>query len=153
MKKTKFTVIDAVIIIAVILVLTLGAVKFMPGLLGGKTDSAINCTVLISSAEPELGEAIKVGDAVTLSLTEKDGGIVSDVVVKPAEKIAFDSIKGEYIRQEIDNKCDIEVTVAADAKVSDTAITVGSTVLKVGAETTVRGKGYAAMGYIIEIED
>lgn len=153
MKKSKFTAVDAVIILVAVLVLVVGAMKLAPRFMNKTTGDAVDCKILISSAEPQLGEAIKVGDEVTLSLTEKDGGVVKDVVVRPAEKIAFDSIKGEYVKQEIDNKCDIEVTVSVQANISDTAVTVGSTVLKVGAETPVRGKGYAAMGYAIELND
>lgn len=152
-KKAKFTVIDALIIAVVLVILGIGGVKALPMLTNTSETQKVECTVLLASVEKELAEAMKVGDNVTMSLTEKDGGVIKNIKVTPATKTVFDSISGEYVTQHIENKCDISVTVEADAVVTDTAVTVGSTVMKVGAETTVRGKGYASMGYMTVIND
>lgn len=152
-KKVKFTVIDALIIVVVLAALAVGGIKVLPMFTNSQETQKVECTVLISSAEKALADAMKVGDKVTMSLTEKDGGIIKNIEVTPATKTVFDSISGEYVAQKIENKCDISVTVEADAVVSDTAVKVGSTVMKVGAETTIRGKGYASMGYMTVIND
>lgn len=149
----KFTVMDVIIIAVAAAVIAAGAYVLAPKFIDRAEGGKVECTVLISSGEWELAEAMQVGDTVTMSLTEKDGGVITGIDARPAEKTVFDSISGTYVTNELDNKCDIYVTVEADAKVSDTAVTMGSTVLKVGDETPVRGKGYAAMGYTIAIND
>ena len=152
-KKAKFTVIDALIIIVVLAVLVVGGIKVLPMFTNTAKTQKVECTVLLASVERALADAMKVGDDVTMSLTEKDGGVIKNIEVTPATKTVFDSISGEYVTQQIENKYDISVTVEVDAVVSDTAVKVGSTVMKVGAETTVRGKGYASMGYMTVIDD
>lgn len=152
-KGKKFTAVDVIIILVVLAALAFAAMKGIPMLKSGTEETDAECTVLISNVEKELGEAMQVGDTVTMSLTEKDGGVIKDVQIKPAELSAYNSISGEYITQTIADKYDIYVTIGVKAKESDTAITVGSTIIKVGSETPVRGKGYAATGYTIDIED
>lgn len=151
--RAKFSVIDIVIILVILAVLALGAKILLPKFISSGDEKTVECTVLLSSVEKELAEAMKPGDKVTMSLTEKDGGIIKSVDAKPAEKSIFDSISGTFVTQELDNKCDIYVTVEVEAKITDTAVTIGSTALKVGAETPVRGKGYASNGFCIAVND
>ena len=110
-------------------------------------------TVMLSEKEPEYGNAIKKGDKVTISFTEKDGGVVKDVRVEQAKKQAYNSIDGTYSMEPVENKVDVYVTIEAEATASDTAVKTGDTALKVGTEVPVRGKGYAAMGYIITLNE
>lgn len=152
-KKIRFTVIDAVIILVVLAVVVVAGMKILPMITRPSDTRTISCTVLLADKEKELAEAMTIGDNVTMSLTEKEGGTITGVDVTPAKKAVFDSISGTYVTQEIPNKCDIYVTVDVDAKLTDTAVKSGSVAFKVGAETPVRGKGYAALGYMIAIND
>lgn len=149
----KFTVIDILIVIVLIAVIAIGGYILVPKILNNEELKNVECTVLLNDTEKELAEAMKVGDEVTMSLTEKDGGVIKNIEVKPAEKTELNIMSGEYVQQTLDNRVDIYVTVDMKASVTDTSVKVGSTVFKVGAETTLRGKGYAAMGYVIVIND
>lgn len=149
----KFTVIDILIVVVLIAVIAIGGYILVPKMLNNEELSSVECTVLLNDAEKELAEAMEVGDKVTMSLTEKDGGVIKNIEVKPAEKTELNIMSGEYVQQTLDNRVDIYVTVDMKASVTDTSVKVGSTVFKVGAETTLRGKGYAAMGYVIVIND
>ncbi len=149
----KFTVIDILIVIVLIAVIAIGGYILVPKMLNNEELKNVECTVLLNDTEKELAEAMKVGDEVTMSLTEKDGGVIKSIEVKPAEKTELNVMSGEYVQQTLDNRVDIYVTVDMKASVTDTSVKVGSTVFKVGAETTLRGKGYAAMGYVIVIND
>lgn len=152
-KKVKFTVIDALIILVVLAVAVIGAKKLFPMISNGADSEKVDFTVLVQKEDMGFADAITVGDNVTVSLTEKDGGIVKDVKAEPAVTMAYNSIDGTYANEIIDGKYDIYITIEADAKVSDLAVKTGGTALKVGAETPVRGKGYASMGYVISIDD
>lgn len=152
-KKIKFTVIDALIILVVIAAIAIAAVKFAPSLFIKTEKSTAEFTVLIAEKEIGLADAMSVGDRVTLSLTEKDGGVIKNIESKPAEKVTFNSIDGSYQIARIEDKRDIYVTVEADVDVSDLAVKTGGTEIRVGEEIPVRGKGYATQGYIITVEE
>ena len=153
MKKSKFTVIDAVIIIAVLAVVIIGGKILLPRFMTPSDTRTVSCTVLLSDKEHALAESMQVGDRVTMSLTEKDGGVITGIDVTPAKKTIFDSISGTYVTQNVDDKCDIYVTLDVEAQVSDIAVKSGSVVLQVGSETPIRGKGYASTGYMIALDD
>ncbi len=152
-KKAKFTVIDAVIILVVLAVIAVAAVKLAPSMFIKTEKSKAEFTVMISEKDQGFAEAMHVGDKVTLSLTEKDGGVIKNIETKTAEKLAFDSIDGSYKIQPIEDKLDIFVTVEADVEASELAVKTGGTEIRVGEEIPVRGKGYATEGYIVEVSE
>ena len=152
-KKVKFTVVDAVIILILIAVLAVGAMKLLPRFLHRADMQKVTFTVMCAQSDENFAKAITVGDNVTISLTEKDGGVVKDVKAEPAKAIAYNSMEGTYSNEVIDGKEDVYVTIEADMSVNDLALKAGGTPVKVGAEIPVRGKGYASMGYVIEIND
>lgn len=150
--KKKWTVIDTLI---VILVLAVAAVAYLKL---GKTSvpsekSTIEAVMLISGQEPSFADALTVGDSITMSLTEKDSGILKDVRVEPAKGMVYSSIDGTYRMEEIPNKIDVYATIELECDVSDYAFTVGSTDIRIGTYTPFRGKGYATYGYIVEINE
>lgn len=150
--KKKWTVIDTIIVILV--VVAAAAAYMMFGNKGGTGKKATaEIVVMITNQPPELAEAMSEGDTVTLSLTEKDSGILKGVRTETAKAMAYNSIDGTYSNEEIEGKVDIYATVEVDCSVSDYAITVGSTPLKVGTDIPFRGKGYATQGYVIEINE
>ncbi len=152
-KKARFTVVDAVIIVVVLAAVVIGAIKLLPSLINTAETEKVDFTVLIQNEDESFADAVTVGDRVTISLTEKDGGIVKDVRTEPAKTLAYNSIDGTYANEVIDGKYDVYVTVEADMEINDLALKAGGTPVKVGAEIPVRGKGYASMGYVIEIND
>lgn len=152
-KKAKFTVIDTVIIIVVLAALAVGVKKILPSVLHPANEEKVTFTVMLQREDESFADAITVGDNVTISLTEKDGGVVTDVRSEPAQAIAYNSIEGTYANEIIEGKEDVYVTIEADMSVTDLALKTGGTAVKVGAEVPVRGKGYASMGYVIEIND
>lgn len=152
-KKVKFTVIDAVIILAVIIAVGIGAVKILPKFLNNSKNETVEFTVLVQNKDSDFADAITIGDSVTISLTEKDGGKVKEVKPEPAKTLAYNSIENTYSNEVIEGKTDVYITIEADTSVSDLAVKAGGTAIKVGTEIPVRGKGYASMGYVIEIDD
>ena len=150
-KKAKFTAIDAIIILVILAVIVVGAIKILPSFTNGSEKEKVDFTVMVQNKDEDFANAITVGDDVTISLTEKDGGVVKNVESKPAVTMVYNSIDGTYSNEVIEGKYDVYVTIEADTDVS--AIKAGSTAVKVGAEIPVRGKGYASTGYVIGIDD
>ncbi len=152
-KKVRFTVIDAVIIIVLLAAAVFACLKLLPSVMTSGEHRTVDFTVLVQNEDESFADAITIGDRVTISLTEKDGGTVKAVETKPAQTLAYNSIDGTYANETIESKCDVYVTIEADMDISDLALRAGGTPVKVGAEIPVRGKGYASMGYVIEIND
>ncbi|MBQ9280050.1 MAG: DUF4330 family protein [Clostridia bacterium] len=80
---------------------------------------------------------------------------IGTIVAKDYEKSKRYSVSQdtrEIVETELEDKIDIILTVEANATVTDKKISVGEYPLKVGNEAYIKGKGYAAGGYIISIE-
>ncbi len=153
MKKAKFTVIDALIVIAVICAAAVCAVKVFPSLMSGSESAEAEFTVLVSSADNGFSESMSVGDVISLSYKDKVDGVITAIESEPAQVMTFDSINGVYNYEDVPDKEDIKVTVRADVEVNDfTVMADDSTPVKVGVEMPIRGKGYVTSGYVIESE-
>lgn len=152
-RKKKWTVIDTVIVIVVIAAAAAGF-KMLGGKIGHGEKTSITAQILIANKNPELGEAIKgaIGQDVTLSLTEKDSGVIKDVSIAPASIMVYNSMEGAYRMQTLEDTVDIIATVEIDVEENDYAFTAGSTYIKVGNSTPFRGKGYATDGTVIVID-
>lgn len=152
MMKNKWTVIDTLIVIAVLVV---GVVLFK--VFGGSVDAGdkttIEAVVMIGDIDPQVADAIGEGDKITVSLTEKDSGTLVKVEKKPAEKMVFNSVTGVYALTEDESNVDLFATVRLDVTESDLAYSTGSTFVKVGEKMPFRGKGYALEGYVFEINE
>lgn len=152
-KSKKWTIIDTVIVIIAAAALVVVWMLFGPKLTEKTTNQKVAFTVMIQDREKGLADTMKAGDKVTLSLTEKDGGVITGVHTQPTVAMVYDSIDGSYRNEVNDEREDIYIDIEADCTVSDKAIQTGDTKIKVGQEIPVRGKGYASNGYVIEIED
>ena len=150
--KKKWTVIDTLIVIAVIAAGVFAVKMFGTAVTGGE-NKTIQATVLLSKQEETVAEAISVGDKITVSLTEKDAGILKDIEIKEAVTMVYNSIEGVYVNEPIEGMVDIYATVELDVTETDFAYTTGSTFVKVGEKMPFRGKGYALEGFIIGVNE
>ena len=150
--KKKWTVVDTIIVIAVIAAGFAGF-KMFGGRVTHGDKTKIETQILIANQPQELGEAIQggIGEDVTLSLTEKDSGVLKDARVVPAEVIVYDSINGAYKVQHSESNVDIYATVDIDVEENDYVFLAGTTPVKVGSPIPFRGKGYATEGNVITI--
>lgn len=148
--KKKWTFVDTLIVILVV-VAGVALVKVFGTPKSAGDTKTVDAVVLLAKEDKEVADAISKGDAITISLTEKDTGTLKDIEVKDAETLVYNSIDGKYVIEPVEGKVDIYATVELDVKENDYAFTSGSTVLKVGEKLPFRGKGYALEGYIISI--
>ena len=150
--KKKWTLVDTLIVLLIIV-----AGVALVNVFGSKTASGdtktIEAVVLLAKEDPEVAVAIKIGDEITISLTEKDSGTLKAVEVKDATTMGYNAIDGKYAIEPIEGKVDIMATIELEVSENDYALTCGSTVIKVGEKTPFRGKGYALEGFVIEINE
>lgn len=151
-KKARFTLVDLLIILIIAAVVAVAVIKILPSKVGQKTEK-ISFTVLLTQKEDGFIDAMSVGDEVSISNKEKDTARITKLSKEDSEVMTFDSIEGEYKTEKLNDKQDVYVTMEADASVTDSLITAGTTPIKVGLEMPVRGKGYASTGYVIDIEE
>ncbi len=150
--KKKWTIIDTVI---VILVIAAGAAcfKMFNTKSFGGTKKTIKAVVYISSQEEGLDKMMHEGDNVTISLTERDSGVLESKQVKTAEAMVFNSIDGEYNTRLVEGRIDIYAVITVDVSENDFAYKAGSTPIKIGDKLPFRGKGFATEGYVVGIQD
>lgn len=150
--KKRWTVIDTVI---VILVIAAGAAcfKMFNTKSFGGTKKTIKAVVYISSQEEGIDEMMKEGDDVTISLTERDSGVLTGKKVEMAEAMVFNSMDGVYNNLAVEGRIDIYAVISIDVTENDLSYKAGSTPIKVGDKLPFRGKGFAAEGYVVGIED
>ena len=146
----KWTIIDTLIVAAVVVVAVVG-VKILGGKASDTKKTTAQVVVLADDKNIGFSEAVKIDEWAAISLSEQDGGIVKDVKFQPSKLTALDSINGVYNNVEIPDKEDVYIYMDVECTQNERAITVGETVIKVGENISVRGKGYATEGHIVEI--
>lgn len=151
-EKKKWTLIDTIIVIAVVAAGVIVFNMFNTKTIGGDKTS-ISAVVLMQNQDPSIAEAMTVGDSVTVSLTEKDGGTLTDLRAEQATTMSYNAIEGKYVMADIEGRVDIYATVEMDVSETDYAFTAGSTIVQVGTELPFRGKGYATEGFVIDIKE
>lgn len=153
MKKTRFTIIDLGIIIALLAVVAIG-IKVLGGNFGANGETKdVYVTVLATKVDSGVSEMIKEGEKVSVSYSEEAyATVVSASEVPHIENQLFEE-KGYYSTFEVEGKSDVKVLLRCNASVTDTKISNGNVPLRVGEEMAVCGKGYALNGYIIEVDD
>lgn len=149
-QKTRFTIIDLLIILVVLAALAIGVVKIFPNMFSGGEKDTVEFTVMVTGKESGFSQMIHEGDKVSLSYEEKDSGVVTGVRAETAKTMTYNSIDGKYSISEVEGQEDIYITVQAKATVSDLVIKTGETAVKVGKQMPVRGKGYVTNGFVVD---
>lgn len=152
MKKTKFTIIDAGIIVVLLAVIVVG-IKVLGGNFSGGETKEVYFTVLATKQDTGVSEIVKEGEKVSISFSEEAYATVLEASEEPHVEMQLHEGKGLYFQHEVEGKCDVKVLLKCDAKISDTKIANGNVAIRVGEETPVCGKGYTIKGYIIEVEE
>lgn len=150
--KKKWTFVDTLIVLFVA-VAVVGVVKVFgtPKVKGEQ--KTISAVVLLAKEDIEAANAISEGDEITISLTEKDSGILKSVKTEDAQVMVYNSIDGKYATEKVEGKVDIYAEVELEVAENDYAFTAGSTLIKVGEKLPFRGKGFALEGFVIEIKE
>ncbi len=153
MDKLKFTFIDALIVLVVIVGVVVGVISLKPE---EKTEvnGKAEITVLVQDTERGTDKLINVNDKIQIGNGEK----VVDATVELVEETAkreykFNRYIEKFVLKEDESKADVKVKVSCEAQITDTKITCGDFDVRVGNEMTLQGKGFNIKGYVVELED
>ena len=154
MKKTKFSIIDVLIVLFLIVVLGFGFKKVRNnGIVVDKPLKRVSVSILASRGEEGSGKVINIGDNVCISLKEKEYATITNVTEIPYKEIAYVQNLGKYASTPVDGKSDLIVELECMADVSETEILDGKAPIRVGESATIHGKGYSFQGYFVNVEE
>ena len=106
----KWTIIDTLIVAAVAVVAIVGVKMFSTTASETKT-TTVEVVVLADNKEVGFSNAVKIGEEIAISLSEKDGGIVTNVVSEPSKMMALDTANGVYNNAEVPGKDDVYIYI------------------------------------------
>ena len=153
MKKTKFTAVDLLIVIFLVLVIAFGFLKMKSLTSGEAKAQKVHFSVLATNIDAGMQDIISEGDEVSISLKEKAYAKVTKITETEHYEDKFSSNLGKYVSQQVIGKSDILVELECMANISDTEILNGNVPIRVGEESYIHGKGYSLHGYIVVVDD
>ena len=152
-KMKKINLLDIFIILIVLMACTVGY-KFIKGTDNVITSSTNKIIYQVRTSETldEVYDMVEVGTPIYESRKNYYIGTIIDKQSEKSVRYAMNTETGEYVASEIDGCTDIILTIEADAQKGLQNIMIQDFELKVGSEAFIKGKGYAALGYVISIE-
>ena len=149
----KFSIIDILIILFLLLVIGFGFFKVKNMVTSGSSEQKVHFSVLATKVNSGMSEVISVGDTVSISLKEKAYAVVTGVTETEHYEDKFNQNLKKYVSQPVEGKSDLLLDLECDANVSNTAISCGNVPIRVGEESFIHGKGYGLQGYIVIVDD
>jgi len=158
MKKTKFNVIDIVIIVLVVAIIGVGAYIFVNKFTNASVEEAntvnVDFTIEVNGLTKEAAESFNKGDDVTFGETTSGSGKIIDVVVKPYEKISKNTVDGTYVLAEVPEEYTALVTISSNVNKTETEYKSGDEIIAIGKEMPFNAVGAAAEEcYIVDLKE
>lgn len=157
MKKTKFNVIDVLILILVVFVVLAGLYVYYDRTHGDEkiqNTQNVSFTIEVNGLSYDAANSFKVGDTVTLGETTSGSGKITNVDIVDYERVSVDSEDGKYILANVPNEYTARVTILFEAEKTSDSYMSGSEIIAVGREMPFNGKGVAASDcYIVDLEE
>ena len=160
-KKVKFNLMDCLIVLTVVAVIA-GGLFVLSNLKGGSSTAGakeitLRYTVELAKEDQAIMEqfvsAAERGDKCFVGEKERAEAVIKEVTYTPAKELTTNTRTGEAVWAEVPDKYCVNVTLESKGSDTDTEVVAGGgAMIKVGAETSVKGKGYAGYGFITALE-
>ncbi len=118
---------------------------------GGAVPKEVTLEVLIEGVRQPTVDAISVGDAVREYNSGEPFGVITAKRVEAATEVV-PTADGRLVLATVPGKYNINLTIRCDAMVSDRAITIGRTEVRIGSMIRVKTVKYAVMFTVMGIE-
>ena len=159
MDKPKFNLLDGIILLLVVLIAA-AAIFLLSG--NGNQGTAIDkqntkavfsvqFTKVDRSVYDKFKAAMDNDESVWVGIKERFEGKLEALECGPATKLTTDLYTGRAYLAEDPTTYDVTVTINASAVETNDSISASGTPIRVGEETSVRGKGFAGFGFITNL--
>ena len=150
--KTKFNIIDAIIIVVILAVVIAGVFIFL-NLKNNDNNASvpsnsaeIKFVIEVNNLSETAANSFKdaVGKDVSFGETASGSGIITNVEIVPYKKWIKNTDEGTFFVSEIPNKYTANVTIKTNVEKTDASFTSGSEVISVGKKMPFNSFGIAA---------
>lgn len=162
MKKTKFSAIDILIVIFLVVVIIFGFIKVgdfdlkdfdFLNLSEAKKTATVRFSVLSTYVDEGTGDMVSVGDELSINYLEKTTATVKKVSETQHVENIFNPYQGKYIEQEIEDKFDLMIELECTVDDADTAFLNDEVAIRVGEGVYLHGKGFTIFGWIVTVDE
>lgn len=152
--KRRFNVVDVILLL---LAAAVGAGVFLlrdraTGTGTSRETAPMRCTVEFLKAPHGMAEAMRLGDDVYRSTDGAYMGKLVDFSAVPHRDNIYSPVTGRFEQYDCQETDDVYMTIEGECYSTGRDIVFGTVPVKIGAEITVKGRGYAKIGYIIGID-
>ena len=152
--KRRLNAIDVVIIL--LLVGSIFAVGYVIGIFGGASssggeDTTVHFTIEMTYLREGFIEHINVGDVIRDSIRGEFLGVIDSFTVAPTDIATTDRMNSEFVMTVVPERYTVLLTIKSTGTESESRIEVEGHTITVGQMMSIRGKGYAGMGFITNI--
>ena len=153
--KWRLNLFDVIFIICALIVAVLilnYAGRSDGGIVSSGSSEPIVYTIELQGMSGDAAYMINPDDSLVDKIEKRPIGTVVSVEITPSMISQKNLLTGERIITEQPNKMDAVIVVAADASVTESQISIGGFVVRVGLWVSINGPLYNGNGYIIDIE-
>lgn len=152
----RINMLDVIIILFVLVACLFGYtyINKQENIIAPKNTTKVIYQIRTTESLPVVYEMINENTIIYDSLKNSPIGTIVKKESVATERFEVDLDKEIYVKSELpkDEYMDIILTIEADAFIDERDISIGDYVIKVGEQAFVKGKGYAAVGYVVSIE-
>ena len=156
-KKFRINLFDVIFIACVLL----AAVLFL--MLSRRSDNAASIlstgkqetivyTIELIEMNGDTAYLVRPGDTLIDKIEKRPMGTVVSVEVSRTQSLQKNFYTGERVMVEIPNKTNAVMVVTAEASITDSQISIGGFIVRVGTWVSVNGPLFNGAGYIIDME-
>ena len=149
--KKKLTLIDILIIIAVVLVMAFLLTKIVSGRNGNQ--KTVSFAVMATNLLPENADAVKVCDRVLVDAEDDIYGKIVSVESKASEDYYFDYTKESYLKNVVEERKDVFLNVEVDVDDTEAGYKAGERFLRIGEAMYLAGDDFVVQGFVIGFEE
>ncbi len=157
--KKLFGILNGLDILIILLILAIGAFGVYWLKSGGTDGAAVGEQKAFSyvvegrQVLDEIANFPQEGGRVFDSSTSEYLGTIKSYRTEPFTEVNFNRVTNKYEKVPAPGYCNIYLEIEGNTQENDEDIIIEGNVVKVGDEQTVKGKGFAFRGYIVEVKE
>ncbi|MBE6908748.1 MAG: DUF4330 family protein [Ruminococcaceae bacterium] len=153
-KRLRFNVFD-LLILALAAAVAVGVLALRNRAAGadvGRETVKMRCTVELTKAPQGMADALEKGVDVFRSTDGAYIGKLADFYAVPHVEIGYSEAVGAWVKYEYQESVDLYMTIEGDCYSTGRDIVFGSVPIKLGTEVAVKGRGFAKVGYVVDVD-